>query len=221
MSHAFLVLQDIMAEGWILKIAQDWSAFAVSEVNEEVAFFFFQALPEMLHIWAGAVNECQQVSLRTVIPFAMLLLSVPREAFSPAKQVPICVIRNLMGKWFTLRGRGQQTFLNLINVLFLTRIWKHDNDFFLFLIMLNDAYWPNNICKVWLEFLKCFFLFHEAGTFSLYWLLFSLALLCTSHTTLASCFIFLHHKFPICKTNSKVLTLQESSWFSSLMCVKQ
>lgn len=50
MSHAFLVLQDIMAEGWILKIAQDWSAFAVSEVNEEVAFFFFQALPEMLHI---------------------------------------------------------------------------------------------------------------------------------------------------------------------------
>lgn len=133
MSHAFLVLQDIMAEGWILKIAQDWSAFAVSEVNEEVAFFFFQALPEMLHIWAGAVNECQQVSLRTVIPSAMLLLSVPREAFSPAKQVPICVIRNLMGKWFTLRGRGQQTFLNLINVLFLTRIWKHDNDFFYFL----------------------------------------------------------------------------------------
>lgn len=41
MSHAFLLLEDIMAEGWILKIAQDWSAFAVSEVNEEMAFFFF------------------------------------------------------------------------------------------------------------------------------------------------------------------------------------
>lgn len=37
MSHAFLVLQDIMAEGWILKIAQDWSAFAVSEVKSAFA----------------------------------------------------------------------------------------------------------------------------------------------------------------------------------------
>lgn len=49
MNHAFVVLEHVMTEGRILKIAQDWSTFAVSEVSDETPLFF-QALLEMPHI---------------------------------------------------------------------------------------------------------------------------------------------------------------------------